>query len=221
MTLHRKYDNYISETESLKSRFTSRIGDAIGWGNLAGGFIFGLYMLLDSQKTSFLEYPVPLGMIILGLLSLWVSKQQGSDKVRPHVYLLNYMLFPLILLYFIEDAATTIWSLTFLYLLMAMALQSRRMLLYSFVSSMVGLSILMMTAPKQLTVLLGIEDHIIRMILFSIAGIIGLIAIYSVKDKEKLLYHYIHKAEETAYLDPFLKIPNRFDFNLYVDHELK
>lgn len=221
MTLHRINDNYISETESLKSKFTSRIGDAIGWGNLAGGVIFGLYMLLDPQETTFLEYPVPLGMIILGILSLWVNKQQGSEKVRPHVYLLNYMLFPLILLYFIEDAATTIWSLTFLYLLMAMALQSRRMLLYSFVSSIVGLIILMMTAPKQLTVLLGIEDHIIRLILFSIAGIIGLIALYSIKDKEKLLYHYIHKAEETAYLDPFLKIPNRFDFNLYVDHELK
>lgn len=221
MTLHRTNDNYVSETESLKSKFSSRIGDAIGWWNLAGGFFFSLYMLLDRQETTFMEYPVPFGMILLGLLSLWVSKQQGSNIVRSHVYLLNYMLFPLILLYFIEDAATTIWSLAFLCLLMAMALQSRRILFYSFISSMVGLSVLMITAPKQMTVLLGIEDHITRMVLLSIAGIIGLIALYSIKDKEKLLFHYIHKAEETAYLDPFLKIPNRFDFNLYVDHKLK
>ena len=221
MTLHRTNDNYVSETESLKSKFSSRIGDAIGWWNLAGGFFFSLYMLLDRQETTFMEYPVPFGMILLGLLSLWVSKQQGSNIVRSHVYLLDYMLFPLILLYFIEDAATTIWSLAFLCLLMAMALQSRRILFYSFISSMVGLSVLMITAPKQMTVLLGIEDHITRMVLLSIAGIIGLIALYSIKDKEKLLFHYIHKAEETAYLDPFLKIPNRFDFNLYVDHKLK
>ncbi len=220
MTLHRTNDNYISETENLKARLLSRIGDSIGWGNLLGGFIFGFYMLFDKQETTFIEYPVPFGMIILGLLSLWVSKKKGSDTVRPHVYLLNYMLFPLILLYFIEDAATTVWSLTFLYLLTAMALQSSRMLFYSFISSMVGLCILMMTAPEQLTVLLGVEDHIIRMILFSFAALICLSTLYSIKGKEKLLFHYIQKAEETAYLDPFLKIPNRFDFNLYVDHKL-
>lgn len=221
MTLHRANENYISEVENLKTKWVSRIGDTLGWGNLIGGLVFGLYMLFDQQQTSFLEYPVPIGMIILGLLSIWVSKKQRSDAVRPHLYLLNYMLFPLILLYFIENAATTIWSLTFLYLLMAMTLQSRRMLFYSFISSMVGLSILMMTAPEQLTVLLGVEDHIVRMILFSIAAIICLNALYSIKDKEKLLFHYINKAEETAYLDPFLRIPNRFDFNLYVDHNLK
>lgn len=221
MTLHRTNDNYISEAENLRSKVVNRIGDVMGWGNLVGGMVFGLYILLDQQNTTFLEYPVPFGMVILGLLSLWVSKQQGRDKVRPHIYLLNYMLFPLILFYFIEDAATTIWSLTFLYLLMAMALQSRRMLIYSFISSMVGLVILMIIAPAELNVLLGVEDHVIRMLLISVAAAICMNALYSIKDKEKLLFHYIHKAEETAYLDSFLKIPNRIDFNLYVDHELK
>ncbi|HSJ38601.1 MAG TPA: GGDEF domain-containing phosphodiesterase [Planococcus sp. (in: firmicutes)] len=221
MTLHRANDNYIKETEILKGKAANRIGDVMGWGNLIGGIIFGLYMLTDQQNITFLEYPVPVGMLILGMLSLWVSKTSGADRIRPHVYLLNYMLFPLILLYFIEDAATTIWSLTFLYLLMAMTLQSRTMLVYSFFSSMVGLGILMMTAPEQLTVFLGIEDHIIRMAIFTIAAAICLSALYSIRDKEKLLFHYIHKAEETAFMDPFLKIPNRYDFNLYVDHKLE
>ncbi|WP_033543306.1 putative bifunctional diguanylate cyclase/phosphodiesterase [Planococcus sp. CAU13] len=221
MTLHRTNDNYMSEAEKLRSKVANRIGDVMGWGNLGGGIIFGIFIMMDGRGITFLEYPVPIGMIILGLLSLLVGKRHGRDSVRPHIYLLNYMLFPLILLYFIEDAATTIWSLTFLYLLMAVTLQSRRMLLYSFVSSMVGLIILMMTAPDQLTVLLGVEDHVIRLVLISVAAVICLSGIYSIKDKEKLLFHYIHKAEETAYLDPFLKIPNRIDFNLYVDHQLK
>lgn len=221
MNLHRTNDNYISEAENLRLKVSNRIGDVMGWGNLVGGMLFGLYMLLDQRNTTFGEYPVPVGMVILGLLSLWVSKQQGRDKVRPHIYLLNYMLFPLILFYFVEDAATTIWSMTFLYLLMAMALQSRRILIYSFISSIVGLLILMVAAPAELTVLLRMEDHVIRMILISIAAAICMHALYSIKDKEKLLFHYIHKAEETAYLDSFLKIPNRIDFNLYVDHELK
>lgn len=202
-------------------KVANRIGDVMGWGNLIAGVIFGLYMLMDQQGVTFFEYPVPIGMIILGVLSLWISNKQGADRIRPHVYLLNYMLFPLILLYFIEDAAITIWSLTFLYLLMALTLQSRRMLVYSFLSSMFGLAILMMTAPEQLTVLVGIEDHIMRMALFAIAAAICLSAFYSIKDKEELLFHYIHKAEETVFLDPFLKIPNRYDFNLYVDHKVK
>ncbi|MFD1030376.1 putative bifunctional diguanylate cyclase/phosphodiesterase [Metaplanococcus flavidus] len=221
MTNHRINNNYILETEQLKMKVAKRLGDVMGWGNLVGGIIFGLYMLMDQRNVSFLQYPVPIGMIILGLLSLWLSKKREGDAVRPHVYLLNYMLFPLILLYFIEDAATTIWSLTFLYLLMAMTLQSWKMLIYSFISSMLGLGILMMTAPAQMTVLLGIDDYIIRMVLFTIAAAICLHALYSINDKEKLLYHYIYKAEETAFLDPFLKIPNRYDFNLYVDHKLE
>lgn len=221
MILHRVNDNYINETEKLKRKVNNRIGDVMGWGNLIGGLIFAIYMAFDSQNVSFLEYPVPIGMVILGVLSLWVNHKREADSVRPHVYLLNYLLFPLILLYFIEDAATTLWSLTFLYLLMAMTLQSRKLLVYSFLSSMVGLAILMLTAPESLTALLGIDDHIIRMAIFTVAAAICLNALYSIKDKEKLLFHYIHKAEETAFIDPFLKIPNRYDFNLYVDHKLK
>ena len=220
MTLHRMNTNYISETDRMKKRFFRMVGEVMGWGNILGGIIFGLFILFDDRKGSIYEYPVPLGMILAGFFTLWIGKREINESSRKHLHAINYLFFPLIVFYFLDEAAVTFWAITFLYVIMALILQSTLLVFYSLIASMAVLVSLMLLTPSDVTVPVGLDDHIFRMVLLLIAAIMAVSGLRSVKKKEKLLFHYMDQAEETAFQDPLLKIPNRIDFNLYVDHEL-
>jgi c-di-GMP phosphodiesterase len=221
MTSHRINSNYISEAELMRRHFYQLIGKVMGYGNFLGSLVFGLFIVLDEGKTSLYEYPVPLGMLGLGIFSLWLDRTNIKEQTRKHLYAINYITIPLILFYFIEDAAVTYWTILFLYLIMAFVLQNIILVCYSLLTSIIVLLCILFLSPPVLWVQIEIDDHITRLALFAIAAVFGLFGLKSIKKREKMLFHYMNQSEEMAFQDSLLKIPNRMDFNLYVDFSLR
>lgn len=221
MNIHRMNGSYISESDRLKSRFYSLIGYVIGWGNIIGGLAFGWFFWADDHGASFSEYPVPLAMLILGGFSLWLGKTAIHGTVKEHLYAINYVSIPLILFYFIDEAAVTLWAIVFLYLMMALILQSVLLVFYVLTISILVLGSIMAFVPSEHSVLIGMDDHAFRIILMMIAAGLVFWGLKTARNREKMLLHYMERTAEMAYQDPFLKIPNRMDFNLYIDYMLK
>ncbi|MGI2326330.1 putative bifunctional diguanylate cyclase/phosphodiesterase [Planococcus sp. YIM B11945] len=221
MTVHRLNNNYISEADLTKRRFFRLIGKVMGYGNFLGSLLFGAFIMLNDSGASLKEYPVPFGMFCLGIFSLWLDKTTLKETTQQHLYGLNYISIPLIIFYFIDDGATTTWAIIFIYLMMAIVLQSIALVFYSFFTSLVVLFSVMLLVPADLLVSVTFYDHILRAVLLIVATASGLIGLRNIKKREKMLFHYMDRAEEVAFQDPMLKIPNRMDFNLYVDHALK
>lgn len=221
MTSHRMNSNYISEAELMRRRIHRLIGKMMGFGNFFGSLIFALFILIDEDKATFQDFYIPIGLFCLGLFSFWLDQSTLKERVRKHLYAINYISIPLIVFYFVEDAAVTSWAIVFLYLIGAFILQDAILVLYTLISSFLVLIALMFFSPQNIWVQVQMDDHIIRLILFSMAAIFGGFGLWSIKKREKLLFHYMDKSEETAFQDPLLKIPNRIDFNLYVDNALK
>lgn len=221
MNIHRMNGSYISESDRLKSRFYSLIGYVIGWGNIIGGLAFGWFVLADDHGASFSEYPVPLAMLILGGFSLWLGKTAIHGTMKEHLYAINYVSIPLILFYFIDEAAVTLWAIVFLYLMVALILQSVLLVFYVLIISILVLGSIMAFVPSEHSVLIGMDDHAFRIILMMIAAGLVFWGLKTARNREKMLLHYMDQTAEMAYQDPFLKIPNRMDFNLYIDYMLK
>lgn len=221
MNIHRINGSYISEADRLKLRFYHLIGYVIGWGNIISGLVFGWFVLADDQGASFSEYPVPLAMVILGCFSLWLGRTTIQGTAKEHLYAINYVSIPLVLFYFIDEAAVTLWAIIFLYLMVALILQSFLLVTYVSLISLLVLISIMALAPSELLITIGTDHHVFRIILVILAAGLAYWGLKSTRNREKMLLHYMGRTEEMAYQDPFLKIPNRMDFNLYIDHMLK
>lgn len=221
MNIHRVNGSYISEADRLKARFYSLIGYVIGWGNIIGGLAFGWFVIASEQGATFSEYPVPLAMLILGGFSLWLGKTTIQGRVKEHLYAINYVSIPLILFYFIDEVAVSIWAVVFLYLMVALILQSFLLVSYVLAVSLAVLISLVVLVPEELMVVIGTDHHLFRLALMILAAGLAYWGLKSMNKREKMLFHYMDQAEEMAYQDPFLKIPNRMDFNLYIDYMLK
>lgn len=221
MTSHRMNSNYISEAELMRRQVYRLIGKMMGFGNFLGSLIFALFILVDEGRAPFQDFYIPIGLFFLGLFSFWLDRSTLKEGVRQHLYALNYISIPLIVFYFVDEAAVTSWTIVFLYLIGAFILQNVVLVLYTLISSFFVLAALMFFSPQNIWVQVQTDDHIIRLLLFAMAAILCGFGLLSIIKREKLLFHYMDQSEETAFQDPFLKIPNRIDFNLYVEYALK
>jgi diguanylate cyclase (GGDEF)-like protein len=221
MASHRMNSNYISEADRLKKQVFLITSETMGLGNFIGALLFALYIIFDKKEISLYEYPIPFAMLFLSLFSLWLKKTQMKEKLQNYLYSINYITIPLIVFYFVDDAAVTIWAIVFLYLIPAFILQNGILISYAFGASLLTLVCVMVFSPPLAFVQVGIADHLMRIAFLVIAAVFAWIGLNSNKKKAEMLFHYMNQAEEMAFQDSLLKIPNRIDFNMYVDHALQ
>ena len=221
MENHRLDQDYIKESDKLKRKSFRVVGLALGGVNTAGGILISLYILILKEEWGFSAYFIPFMMAIVGLGTLMIGRMNISEKTKLRLYSVNYLLIPFNLYIFADEAAEPFWVLTFLYVTLAFALQNRWLVSASILASLAGLLFIAIISPPEVIRIVGQEEHLLRVILFIIFVSYVLWGIGVSKKKETLLFQYMNHAENMAYENALLKMPNQIDFHLYVDYALR
>lgn len=211
---------YEMASDKLRNDSFHLAGLVLGSVNVIGGALLTLYILILKADPGWIDYLIPFVMQIVGYGTVWLRRTDVKDEMKVRLYSLNYVIIPLHLYTFLNDGADPFWALTFLYVTLAFALQNRMLVLTSVVASFVGLILIMVLSSAETIAVVDREDHLLRLILFAIFVAYVAWGLKVGKEKETLLYDYMNRAENTAYEDPQLAMPNQLDFNLYVDYQL-
>ncbi|MEW8967383.1 bifunctional diguanylate cyclase/phosphodiesterase [Exiguobacterium alkaliphilum] len=212
---------YEMASDRLRNASFHLAGLVLGGVNVIGGALLTLYVLILKADSGWIDYLIPIVMQIVGYGTLWLRRTNVKDEIKLRLYSLNYVMIPLHLYSFLNDAADPFWALTFLYVTLAFALQNRMLVLTSSIASFVGLILIMVLSSVETITVVDREDHLLRLILFAIFVAYVIWGLKVGKEREALLYDYMNRAENTAYEDPQLAMPNQLDFNLYVDYQLQ
>lgn len=221
MENHRLKHDYLGESDKLRRKSFRTVGLALGGVNAAGGALLSFYVMQFKDEAELAHFFIPIAMLIVGLMTLLIRGINLKEKTKLLLYSINYILIPFNLYVFIDEAAAPFWVLTFLYVTLAFALQSRFLVINSIIASLAGLLFLTIYSPSEVFIIIKREDHMLRLLLFIIFVSYVLWGLSVSKKKENLLFHYMNQAENAAYENPLFNMPNQLDFHLYIDHEIQ
>ena len=217
---HRVDSNYHRKLDKLRLESFELVGLALGAVNSLGGILLIVYLLYFKDNLTMDTLLVPFVMFVIGVVTYQIRSAALKEKHKIMIYSLNYLLIPFNLYIFMDDVAVSFWVLTFLYVTLAFALQSRGLVILSVISSFAGLLFILAVSPAEVVKVVTLEDHLIRLVLFSLFVCFIFAGLKIIRRKELMLLLNMKKVENIAYKNPLLNMNNQLDFHQYVDYEL-
>ena len=217
---HRVDSNYHRKLDKLRLESFELVGLALGAVNSLGGILLIMYLLYFKDDLTMDTLLVPFVMFVIGVVTYQIRSVALKEKHKIMIYSLNYLLIPFNLYIFMDDVAVSFWVLTFLYVTLAFALQSRGLVVLSVISSFAGLLFILAVSPAEVVKVVTLEDHVIRLVLFSLFVCFIFAGLKIIRRKELMLLLNMKKVENIAYKNPLLNMNNQLDFHQYVDYEL-
>lgn len=217
MKEHQIHQGYVAESDKMRMKSLRLVGFVLGFVNVLGGALLILYVAIVKTDPTALDYLIPIIMQAVGYMTLLIQRSTLTEQTKIRLYSLNYVLIPLHLYTFVNEANDPFWALIFLYVTLAFALQNRLLVFTSVAASFLGLLVLVSFTPTGISLM----DHVVRFVLFVIFVLYVVWGLKMTDEREALLVAYMNRAESAAYEHPHLEIPNQLDFTLYVDYSLK
>ncbi|WP_425293136.1 putative bifunctional diguanylate cyclase/phosphodiesterase [Exiguobacterium acetylicum] len=154
-----------------------------------------------------------------GVLQYFIGKSTLSDRLKPHMMSIVFLLIPYIYYPFIDRGGQSVWACALLFILASLVVINRTMLLYATSITTISLLYIWYQTPSLENVTMFASDHIARIGLILIATIISLLIHNQYVTRLERNIDYLARLQEQAFTDPVTGLSNRSSFVIEVDKQ--